>query len=715
MKLFKHLIIVSACVFLSYTSVLAGNEKLTLQLVSKETGKTTNTISAASPGRLTATLTDENGNPLANQTIIFSTTPELGRFKPDNGTALTDEEGQAVIDFTAGSTPGTGLVTATSDTSSATLFFTTKGDQSEGLFMTLKLTDSTTGDETDTIGGKSLGRLEAALKDEDGNPVSNKEITFSVTIGVSEPASAMTDADGAAEITLLPGSKTGQGTVTAMTDDASVSLDFTTLSQNITLSIQMTDEATGALTNIISTGLPVQAQATLKDSEGNPIPDQLISFDTTMGKFYPPDNTAATDSEGTASAALMAGESDQGEGTVTAIFREYSVTVNFIANPPKKANLSLRMIDKSTGYEFQVINAEGPAQVEASLTDENGNPLANRIVTFKTSLGNFFPPDSAVLTDGKGMAVISLSTGGGKGEGEITAAYGDESVVLKFTAVGNEGMKIELRLLNDGANEITDTVSRDAPGRLEAVLTYESGLPVPDKVIQFTVTPELGNFQPESGTALTDETGLAALVLLAGSKAGGAVAAAEFDRYSAEIAFNTLGDQEGITLLLEFAGGTEISLDSPGILVATLKDASGNPISDQDVLFSTTKGYLNDAETLATVGKTNTSGQANAVLLAGWTEGQGEVAASFGDQTAVQSFYTAGDQPKPESSETTNSGEESAAESDVRSLQHLSLVLQAIGGSKPEISIQKENDINGNGKISLEEAIYTLQLLRGAR
>ncbi|MCP4104442.1 MAG: hypothetical protein GY749_02740 [Desulfobacteraceae bacterium] len=705
MKLFK-LFTLSVCVFLTYTSVLAGNEELTLRLVSKETSNTINTISAASPGRLIATLTDENGDPLANQTIIFSTTPELGSFNPEDGTALTDEQGQAAIDFTAGYTPGTGLVTATSDTSSASLFFTTAGDWHEGLFMTLSLTDSITGDETDTIGGNSLGRLKAMLKDEDGNPVSNKEITFSTTVGIPDPAEAITDADGMAEVSLLPGSKAGAVTVTAMADDTSVSLDFITLSEKITLSIQMTDEATGELTNIISTGLPVQTQATLKDSEGNPIPDQVIAFDATMGKFYPPDNTAATNSEGLASAALMVSESEQGEGTVTATFREYSITVSFVANPPKQANLSLRMTDKSTGYEIQVINAEGPGQVEASLTDENSNPLANRIVTFKTTLGEFFPPDGTVLTDDKGMAVISLLTGTGKDEGEITATYRDESVVLKFTALGNEGMKIELRLLNDAANEITDTVSKDAPGRLEAILTYESGLPVPDKVIQFTVAPELGSFQPESSTALTDESGLATLVLLAGSKAGAAVATAEFDRYSAELAFNTLGDQGGITLALEFAGETDISLDSPGILTATLKDASGNPVADQEVLFSTTKGYLNEAEALTTVGKTNTDGQANAVLLAGWTEGQGEVTASFGDQTAVQSFYTAGDQPKPESSESAT---------DVRSLEHLSLVLQAIGGSAREIPIQKENDINGNGKIGLEEVIYTLQIIRGTR
>lgn len=743
--LLKLSAVLSVCVFLNGLTVLAADTpkpnshlrdtseeiKLSLRLISDKTGELTNEVSADSPGRLTATLTDEKGEPVSNRAIRFSISQNLGLLQPETGS--TDENGETNAYLLAGSIPGDGVVTATFDEQSVSLTFTTLGDQPKSMSIYLRLTDHLTGDETDTIDTASPGRLEAALRDETGNPVPDKEITFSTTLGTLDPATGKvsTNSKGKADIQLMAVPNSGAGTVTAAYGNYSATLDFTSLG-DVKLLLQLTDMKTGDMTDIITADSSGRLTATLTDAQNKALPNQIITFDTTMGQFYPPGGTATTNKKGKASVILLAG-SKQGQGSATATFRDYATNISFTANPPKDINLSIRLTNEATGYETGAIHADSPGRVEVALTDADGAPLANRIVTFSTTLGDFHPTADG-LTDRTGQATVLLSTGSEKGEDEVvTATFGEYSAELTFAAVGDEGMKLSLRLVNDATGEVTDKVSNDLPGRVEATLTYQSGTPVRDQLITFARKPDLGLFDPESGTAKTDEKGLAKVILSAGRYPGSAEVTATDGNYSATIPFETLGDQKKVPTISLQLISTEtgeatdtISAASPGHLIATVTEA---PVADQEIMFSVTAGTLDGAGTMVSIGRTNANGQATAVIFAGWTPGAGVAAAIFGDISATQDFSTAGDQPKPpdapegDDSETGSEGDqpksEKPSETTIRSvagtLKYAIIYLRIITGTESGTAHGTTYDINGDQRIGMEEVIYTLQTASGMR
>lgn len=429
-------------------------------------------------------------------------------------------------------------------------------------------------------------------------------------------------------------------------------------SAEIQVTLRLIDSRTGKETGAVRSDAPARVLARLTDVGGNPVSDQRVKFKAFLGKIYPSARAVLTDSDGTAWALLSVTDADQGKGMirVRAVSGGNSAALRFTANPPDTVRLSLRLSDRASGKEICVLEEDTAGCLEVMLTGNDGTPLDTRPVRLSTTLGNFFPRDGMVLTDGNGRAELSFLTGAGMGEGEITARYGEHfPEKLTFIAVGNRGTDLKLRLTRDDSGEIADTVSPDSPCRVTATLTYGDRIPVPDRMIQFSRKPETGVFEPESGTAVTDENGEASVMLLAGSEPGGTEITAEFGNCSSEsLSITVLGGEEKrvtLTLSLRDIGGEDteqIRAASPGFLTATLKDADGKPIADQEVIFSTAKGFLNAADTVTVVARTNADGQANAVLLAGWESGEGRVAVLFGEYSDSAGFVTSGDQTKPD-------------------------------------------------------------------
>jgi len=248
---------------------------------------------------------------------------------------------------------------------------------------------------------------------------------------------------------------------------------------------------------------------------------------------------------------------------------------------------------------------------------------------------------------------------------------------------------ISLRMTDDQGNETTD-VPEGSDTRLTATLTYADGTPVPDKTVAFAVrmTDDQGNETtdvPEGsgtrltatltyafavssgevypGTAATDSRGKAS-VLLSGSEPGIAHASAIFrltqdKEYSDTLTFNVVEKGINITVqLLNSEGGetNKISADSPGTLIAMLKDTDGIPISDMEVFrfptwilnlrqlwerftrpAATRKPVLSKQtakeKPTGTV-KTDGQGKASVLLLAGTGKGPGDVTVIFRDDSA---------------------------------------------------------------------------------
>ena len=74
--------------------------------------------------------------------------------------------------------------------------------------------------------------------------------------------------------------------------------------------------------------------------------------------------------------------------------------------------------------------------------------------------------------------------------------------------------------LVDSAGVSTTTVSPTSPGVVEAKVRDTNGNPAPNIAVTFTTSDKTGGFNPTSGSALTDPTGVARITLLAGSSVG---------------------------------------------------------------------------------------------------------------------------------------------------------------------------------------------------
>ncbi|OQX10165.1 MAG: hypothetical protein BWK80_46000, partial [Desulfobacteraceae bacterium IS3] len=369
-------------------------------------------------------------------------TPELGILYPADGKVLTDDNGKAAADILPGSNAGKAIVTARYGEYSASLNFTTLGDQPK---LSLRLVNEN-GYIINMVSADSPARLEAVLTDDFGKPVFNEIIKFGATTGILSPADglALTDRTGKAYVTLSAGSKPGPGTASAEHGEDSAKLNFVTTGDdigvvNISLRLITPDGK-----NIISKDSPGQLEAILTDSDRNPLPNQVIAFKASLGVIEPEAATSLTDEEGRAYIRLSAG-SKPGAGSATATFGEYSSeSVSFYTEGDQVGEtgvtLSLRLLDNITGNPLEKIGIGTQARLVASLRDADDKPVSAQSVTFTTTAGHFqpiveadpLPTVRSEVTNTEGQAAVILFAGTTAGKGVVTAVFGQESVSLNF-------------------------------------------------------------------------------------------------------------------------------------------------------------------------------------------------------------------------------------------------------------------------------------------
>ncbi|MEE4355393.1 MAG: Ig-like domain-containing protein [Desulfococcaceae bacterium] len=611
-------------------------------------------VSEAAPGLLTATLTDLNGDPIVGETVTF-TTNSIGRIQ-DISSIVTDDQGRASAVLYAGSAPGIGTATASYSSFSASVSYHSLGDQ-KNYQIRLKLYNAESGEEADILSKDMTGRLEAVLTDQDDILITENEdgtqtetaaavpgqrIRFSVSLGEIDPSEglAVTDNQGTASVFLKPGTLPGTGVATAEIGSFSDTLSYyiNVQEEELKLSLSMKNSESGEETDIVKSGTPAILVAALSDEEGVPVSGMSIRFTASRGILEPENGEAVTDSQGKASVFLLAGSSP-GAGVVTAEIDSLSDTLTFYADTAEEAvNISLRLLDADSGEEISIITSDITGKIIASVTDENGTPLAGKTLDFDTSLGSLDPEDGQAVSNSQGEASVFLLTGSAEGSGTLTARYENSSDSLNFFAENKEtALNLSLQLLDAASGTETGIVSADVTGQLVATLTDEEGLPVSGKTITFSSS--LGTLDPAS--AETNSEGKASVFLLAGSEAGSATAQAQTGDLSESLGFMVEVTEESFSIamkLLNADSGAEtgtISPDSPGKIVASLTDQDGQPVSGATIAFSASLGNLNPASGQAV---TDGGGEAGIFLEAGTSGGLGEVTATYGSDSAALSF-----------------------------------------------------------------------------
>lgn len=294
-----------------------------------------------------------------------------------------------------------------------------------------------------------------------------------------------------------------------------------------------------------------------------------------------------------------------------------------------------------------------PGKVSATFTVD-GVPLANAVVTFSTTIGELDPPSGTALTDDNGVATVLIRAGTVTGAGTITAsasALGDTataSINFQVQAGGTSGPsegqpKLTLVLQNNDGDPLGapgNPVRADKIGEARATLTVD-GDPLKNELVRFTTT--IGVLEPESGTALTDENGVAEIRVHPGNVTGAGTLSATVQlgdqQLLAKLNFEVTGTasdggaegQPELALTLEDNAGITIGSVSdpvtssrPGVARATLL-LDGDPLSNELVTFSTTIGQL---EPVSGTALTDGNGVAQVKVLAGDVSGAGTLTAT---------------------------------------------------------------------------------------
>lgn len=539
------------------------NYELSVRLLNAETGEEIFILAEDTRARLVATLLDldqvadeteagadgqtttASGAPVPNQEIRFEIT--RGDMDPVDGLAVTDSNGEAAVFLEPGSVPGAGVATAAltaidgfTDTVSYLIDI-----EADALKLSLALLDAATGEEIQIVSSDTPASVVATLTDEKDLPVSGKIVSFSATLGILQPeeGSAVTDSDGKASVFLLAGSESGAGTVSATLEEVSDTLSYymDVPEESLSLSLMLTDSATGEEASIVTSASPGKVVATLTDEQGVPRTGETVLFSATLGTLLPSDGQAVTDSDGMASVFLQAGASS-GAGVVTSEWEDLSDTLSYFVDVQEETvDLLLTLVDASTDEEISVLSADSTAKALATLTDQNGDPVSDQIVAFSTTLGTIQPSSGSAVTGGSGTASVFLLPGGASGAGVVTAASGNVSDNRSFfIETEDPSVSVSLQLIDSTTQQETAVVITDGtPVQVVATVTDRDGLPVSGANVAFSTT--LGTFTPENaqtGTDVTDSAGEAILFLKAEvGDEGIGVATATYDVYSNSLEF----------------------------------------------------------------------------------------------------------------------------------------------------------------------------------
>ncbi|MCH1919772.1 hypothetical protein L9G15_10030 [Shewanella sp. A3A] len=381
------------------------------------------TISAATPATLTATVRNSVSGAISGALVTFElNNADLGTFVPAIGTALTDANGVATVSLATSNIAGAGQVTASlSSGQSNSVGFTMVGDGGPatggGAQMTLTLTDAN-GDEVSTIDSTSPGTLTAHV-----SGISRAVIvTFAADIGDLPVKTAVTDANGAASVTIYAGSNPGAGTATAtIATGESAERVFVVGATDILMGsgTPFTAEQASVSAATISAGGTATVSVQLQDADGNLFTEPVeVRFSSRCAAQSSPRarmSSPVTAVNGVASSTYLAqGCVGSDPISVTANVGGRTLSATGSIEVLAAAAGSIVFLDASpTQIDILGTGVQETSVVRFQVLDTNGNPVAGRNVSFSlnTSVGGLSVAPTTATTDDQGVAQTVVNSG----------------------------------------------------------------------------------------------------------------------------------------------------------------------------------------------------------------------------------------------------------------------------------------------------------------
>jgi len=297
---------------------------------------------------------------------------------------------------------------------------------------------------------KGTATVVVTITSDEGTPIKNRNVNFTAEDATLETDSANTGPDGVAEINFEVGETKGTGQITAEatvitadgnTEQLTLSIDFAVggttepppnQEPNVSkpkLSLKLLDDNNNEIIEI-EKGSKATIEASLQDSEGNPVTGQFVQFSIALDNvtLEPSTGSVLTGNDGKAKITLSTSSSteesaDQISATVESDgnsleekFAYQIIAASEVSNPISGAiefvsasptSIALRNTGGAGLSEF--------SKVTFKLVGVDGKPISGETISFTlsktTNVGGIdvYPPFA--VTDGEGLASTTLQAG----------------------------------------------------------------------------------------------------------------------------------------------------------------------------------------------------------------------------------------------------------------------------------------------------------------
>ncbi len=563
---------------------------------------------------ITATIVDNNGFPVKGVTVSFTSRTKSAEMT-NGGQAVTNEQGKATVTYTntrssieSGARPDTVEASLENGSSTLSTSINVNADASTAHLTLLQAL-------FDTVSAGETTSLYIEVKDNYGNGVPQHQVTLSVSPSEGVPLSnngIYTTNYYGNFYASFTATKAGVYQVTATLENGDSMQQTVTYVPNVTnaeITLAASKDPVIADNNDLTT-----LTATVADTEGNAIASTEVTFtlpEDVRANFTLSDGgKAVTDADGKAKVTLKGTKA--GAHTVTASMaggKSEQLVVNFIADT-LTAQVNLNVTENNF-----IANNIGMTILQATVTDGNGNPLANEAVTFTlpadVSASFTLGQGGSAITDINGKAEVTLS-GTKSGTYPVTVSVNNYGVsdTKPVTLIADAGTA---KLAGFTASSGSFTASTTEGATLTASVTDAYGNPLEGIMVNFHGSATLSNTSVE-----TDAQGKAE-VLVTSTIAGTKVITANLAIAPTEAAIRMLtvnADVDSATITsLEMPEG-QVIIREPIAVKAHVDDQFGNPVADQLVTFSAEPSSFNMVISQDTV-STNRQGIAEVTMTPG--------------------------------------------------------------------------------------------------
>lgn len=534
---------------------------------------------------MTATVRDAKGNLLNDVKVTFNVNSAEAKLSQ---TEVNSHDGIATATLTSLKNGDYRVTASVSSGSQANQQVNFIGDQS-----TAALTLSVPSGDI-TVTNTAPQHMTATLQDKNGNPLKDKEITFSVPndvasrFSISNSGKSMTDSNGTA-IASLTGTLAGTHMITARLANSNVSdtqpMTFVADKDRAVVVLQ-TSKA-----EIIGNGVDeTTLTATVKDPSNHPVAGITVTFtmpqDVAANFTLENNGIAITQANGEAHVTLKGKKA--GTHTVTATLGNNNTSdsqpVTFVADKTS-AQVVLQMSkDEITG------NGVDNATLTATVKDQFDNEVNNLPVTFSSASSGLTLTPGVSNTNESDIAQATLA-GVAFGEQTVTASLANngasDNKTVHFIGDTAAAKIIELTPVPDSI--IAGTPQNSSGSVITATVVDNNGFPVKGVTVNFTSRTNSAEMT-NGGQAVTNEQGKATVTytntrssIESGARPDTVEASLENGSSTLSTSINVNADASTAHLTLLQALFDTVSAGDTTNLYIEVKDNYGNGVPQQEV------------------------------------------------------------------------------------------------------------------------------------